>query len=69
MPKPIQQKQKKMESDEHVYQNKACMGVTGKQLRDEEEPSQLNRMLRQAEPQQVRIRNNTRSPLGVCLLC
>ncbi|NXL60103.1 VRK2 kinase, partial [Chordeiles acutipennis] len=53
MPKPVQQKQKKMEGEEHFCQNKACTGVTGKQLHDEEKPSQLNRLLHQTEPQQV----------------
>ncbi|PKK26313.1 vaccinia related kinase 2 [Columba livia] len=52
MPKPVQQKQKKMEGDEHVCQNKACMGVTGKQLHDEGKPSPLHRVVRQAEPHQ-----------------
>ncbi|NXJ77439.1 VRK2 kinase, partial [Trogon melanurus] len=52
MPKPVQQKQKKMEGEEYVCQNKACTGVTDKQLQDEEKPSKLNRMLHQTEPQQ-----------------
>ncbi|NXS69468.1 VRK2 kinase, partial [Pandion haliaetus] len=55
MPKPVQLKQKKMEGEEYVCQNKACTGVTGKQLQDEEKPSKLNRMLHQTEPQQVRL--------------
>ncbi|XP_009474422.1 PREDICTED: serine/threonine-protein kinase VRK2 [Nipponia nippon] len=53
MPKPVQQKQKKMEGEEYICQNKACAGVTGKQLHDEGKPSRLNRMLHQTEPQQV----------------
>ncbi|XP_075003881.1 serine/threonine-protein kinase VRK2 isoform X6 [Calonectris borealis] len=52
MPKPVQQKQKKMEGEEYTCQNRACTGVTGKQLQDEEKPSKLNRMLHQTEPQQ-----------------
>ncbi|XP_072713619.1 serine/threonine-protein kinase VRK2 isoform X3 [Ciconia boyciana] len=55
MPKPVQQKQKKMEGEERIYQNKACTGVTGKYLQDEEKPSKLNRMLHQTEPQQVHL--------------
>lgn len=58
-----------MEGDEHVCQNKACMGVTGKQLHDEGKPSPLHRVVRQAEPHQVRICNNSWAPLGVRLLC
>lgn len=54
-PKPVQQKQKKMEGEEYVCQNKARTGVTGKQFQDEEKPSKLNRMLHEPEPQQVRI--------------
>ncbi|XP_075269685.1 serine/threonine-protein kinase VRK2 isoform X2 [Opisthocomus hoazin] len=53
MPKTVQQKQKKVESEEYVCRNKACTGVTGKQLQDEEKPTKLNRMLHQTEPQQV----------------
>ncbi|XP_065487682.1 serine/threonine-protein kinase VRK2 isoform X2 [Caloenas nicobarica] len=63
MPKPVQQKQKKMESDEHACQNKARMGVTGKQLHDEEKPSQLNRIVRQAEPQQVHLQKPSAKPV------
>ncbi|NXH09803.1 VRK2 kinase, partial [Bucco capensis] len=52
VPKPVQQKQK---IEEYVCQNKACMGVTGKQLQDEEKPSKLNRMHHQIEPPQVHL--------------
>nr|XP_010301189.1 PREDICTED: LOW QUALITY PROTEIN: serine/threonine-protein kinase VRK2 [Balearica regulorum gibbericeps] len=52
-PKPVQQKQKMMEGEEYVCQNKACTGVTGKQLQDEEKPSKLNRVRHQTQPQQV----------------
>ncbi|XP_028939353.1 serine/threonine-protein kinase VRK2 [Antrostomus carolinensis] len=52
MPKPVQQKQKKMEGEERFCQNKACTGVTGKQLQEEEKPSKLNRMPHQTEPRQ-----------------
>ncbi|NXC65415.1 VRK2 kinase, partial [Anhinga anhinga] len=55
LPRPVQQKQKKTEGENHICQNKACAGVTGKQLPDEEKPSKLNRMLHQAEPQQVQL--------------
>ncbi|XP_026701524.1 serine/threonine-protein kinase VRK2 isoform X6 [Athene cunicularia] len=51
-PKPVQQMQKKMESKEHVCQTKAQTGVTGKQPRDEEKPSQLTQKLHQTKPQQ-----------------
>ncbi|NXT96356.1 VRK2 kinase, partial [Anhinga rufa] len=61
-PKPVQQKQKKMEGENHICQNKACAGVAGKQLPDEEEPRGLNRMLHQAEPQQGQVRLPKPSP-------
>ncbi|XP_008942675.1 PREDICTED: serine/threonine-protein kinase VRK2 [Merops nubicus] len=54
MPKPAQRKQRKVEGEEYVCQNKACAGVTSKQLQDENKPNKLNRMLQQTEPQQVR---------------
>ncbi|XP_074720598.1 serine/threonine-protein kinase VRK2 isoform X2 [Strix uralensis] len=66
VPKPVQQTQKKMESEEYVCQNKACTGVTGKQLQDEEKPSQLTRKLHQMEPQQgaelLPVHRRLRSP-------
>ncbi|NXC13408.1 VRK2 kinase, partial [Corythaeola cristata] len=62
VPKPVRQKQKKRE-DEYISQNKACTGVKGKQLQDEEKPSKLNRMLHQTEPQQVHLL--TQSPKAV----
>ncbi|NXI50655.1 VRK2 kinase, partial [Chloroceryle aenea] len=52
MPKPFQQKQKKMKGEEHTCQTKACTGVAGKQLQDEEKPSKQNRMLHPIEAQQ-----------------
>ncbi|NWX24027.1 VRK2 kinase, partial [Aegotheles bennettii] len=52
VPKPVRQRQKKLEGEEYICQNKACTGVTGKQLQDEK-PSIINRMLHQTEPQQV----------------
>ncbi|NXX62537.1 VRK2 kinase, partial [Scopus umbretta] len=52
VPKPVQQKLKKMEGEEYICQNKACTGVTGKQLQDEEKPSKRNRMFHPTEPQQ-----------------
>ncbi|XP_010084331.1 PREDICTED: serine/threonine-protein kinase VRK2-like [Pterocles gutturalis] len=52
MPKPIQQRQKKIEGEDY----KACTGVTGKQLQDEGKPRKLSRMLHQTEPQQVCLR-------------
>ncbi|XP_074891489.1 serine/threonine-protein kinase VRK2 isoform X1 [Buteo buteo] len=63
MPKPVQQKQKKMEGEEYVCQNKACTGVTGKQLQDEEKPTKFNRMLHQTEPQQVRLPKPSPKPV------
>ncbi|NXR01378.1 VRK2 kinase, partial [Sagittarius serpentarius] len=63
MPKPVQQKQKKMEGEEYVCQNKACTGVTGKQLRDEEKASKLNRMLHQMEHQQVHLPTPSPKPV------
>ncbi|XP_069706310.1 serine/threonine-protein kinase VRK2 isoform X1 [Phaenicophaeus curvirostris] len=55
VPRPVQQKQKKMEGEERIYQNKTFTGVTGKQLKDEEKPSHLSRALHQTEPQQVPV--------------
>ncbi|XP_075003877.1 serine/threonine-protein kinase VRK2 isoform X2 [Calonectris borealis] len=63
MPKPVQQKQKKMEGEEYTCQNRACTGVTGKQLQDEEKPSKLNRMLHQTEPQQVHLPKPSPKPV------
>ncbi|NWQ89234.1 VRK2 kinase, partial [Burhinus bistriatus] len=63
MPKPVQQKQKKMEGGEYICQNKACTGVTGKQLQHEEKPSKLNRMLHQTEPQQVHLPKPSPKPV------
>ncbi|XP_069643752.1 serine/threonine-protein kinase VRK2 isoform X3 [Haliaeetus albicilla] len=63
MPKPVQQKQKKMEGEEYVCQNKACTGVTGKQLQDKEKPTKFNRMLHQTEPQQVRLPKSSPKPV------
>ncbi|XP_074764732.1 serine/threonine-protein kinase VRK2 isoform X1 [Athene noctua] len=66
VPKPVQQIQKKMESKEHVCQTKAQTGVTGKQLRDEEKPSQLTQKLHQTKPQQhaelLSVRRRVHSP-------
>ncbi|NXI44653.1 VRK2 kinase, partial [Galbula dea] len=53
VPKPVQRKQKKIESEEYVCQNKACTGVTDKQLQDEEKLSKLRRIHHQTEPPQV----------------
>ncbi|KAM6367848.1 serine/threonine-protein kinase VRK2 isoform 2-T2 [Alca torda] len=53
MPKPVQQKPKKLEGEGSICQNKACTGVRGKQLQDEEKASKLKRILHQTEPQQV----------------
>ncbi|NXI73386.1 VRK2 kinase, partial [Anseranas semipalmata] len=55
VPKPVQQKQKKMEGEEYSCQNKACTGVTGRQRQEEEKPSNLNRTPPQTEPQQVHL--------------
>ncbi|XP_075562954.1 serine/threonine-protein kinase VRK2 [Pelecanus crispus] len=63
VPKPVQQKQKKMEGEEYICQNKACTGVTGKQLQEEEKPSKLNRMLHQTEPQQVHLPKSSPKPV------
>ncbi|POI33981.1 hypothetical protein CIB84_002267, partial [Bambusicola thoracicus] len=62
MPKPAQRKQKKMESEENICQNKACTGGTGRLLQDEEKPSNLNRTLPQTEPQQVHLPKPSPSP-------
>ncbi|KAM6207576.1 serine/threonine-protein kinase VRK2 isoform 2-T2 [Sarcoramphus papa] len=63
MPKPVQQRQKKMEGEEYVCQNKACTGVAGKQLQGEEKPNKLNRMLHQTEPQQVHLLKPSPKPV------
>ncbi|NXG59825.1 VRK2 kinase, partial [Hemiprocne comata] len=52
MPKPVQQRKKKMEGDKYICQNNACTGVTGKQVQDEQKPSTLHRMFHHTEPQQ-----------------
>ncbi|NWH61462.1 VRK2 kinase, partial [Geococcyx californianus] len=54
-PKPVQQKKKKTESEEHICQNEAFTGVTGKELQDEEKPHHFNRMFHHLEPQQVQL--------------
>ncbi|NWX51498.1 VRK2 kinase, partial [Steatornis caripensis] len=61
-PKPVQQKQKKVEG-EYVRQSKAYAGVAGKQLQDEEKPLKLNRKLHQTEPQQVRLPKPSPKPV------
>ncbi|XP_009317862.1 PREDICTED: serine/threonine-protein kinase VRK2 [Pygoscelis adeliae] len=63
MPKRVQQNHKKMEGEERICQNKACTGVTGKQLQDEEKQSKLNGMLHQTEPQQVRLLKPSPKPV------
>ncbi|KAM9240194.1 serine/threonine-protein kinase VRK2 [Leptosomus discolor] len=63
IPKPVQQKQKKLEGEEYARQSKACTGATGKQLQGEEKPSKLNRMLPQAEPQQVHLPKPSPKPV------
>ncbi|NXE18773.1 VRK2 kinase, partial [Ardeotis kori] len=63
MPKPVQQKQKKMEGEECVCENKACTRATGRQLQDEEKPSNFDRMLHQTEPQQVRLPKPSPKPV------
>ncbi|XP_009977105.1 PREDICTED: serine/threonine-protein kinase VRK2 [Tauraco erythrolophus] len=60
VPKPVRQKQKKMEDEEYV---KACTGLKGKQLQDEEKPSKLNRMLHQTEPEQVPLLKPSPKPV------
>ncbi|XP_040524710.1 serine/threonine-protein kinase VRK2 isoform X2 [Gallus gallus] len=63
MPKPAQRKQKRMESEENICQNKACTGGTGRLLQDEEKPSNLNRTLPQTEPQQVQLPKPSPNPV------
>ncbi|KAK0684377.1 VRK2 kinase, partial [Pygoscelis papua] len=63
MPKRVQQNHKKMEGEECICQNKACTGVTGKQLQDKEKPSKLNGMLHQTEPQQVHLLKPSPKPV------
>ncbi|NXD76291.1 VRK2 kinase, partial [Halcyon senegalensis] len=63
MPKPVHQIQKKTKGEEYVCQNKACTGVAGKQLQDEEKPRKQNRMLHPIEPQQVRICSPSLKPV------
>ncbi|NWU98643.1 VRK2 kinase, partial [Upupa epops] len=55
LPKPVQQKQRKMEGEESDCQNKACSGVTRKQLQDDKKQSKLNRLPHSAEPQQAEL--------------
>ncbi|NWW86941.1 VRK2 kinase, partial [Rhynochetos jubatus] len=54
IPKPAQQREKKMEGEGYACQSQACAAVTGKQLQGEEKPSKFNRKLHPTEPQQVR---------------
>ncbi|NXL84054.1 VRK2 kinase, partial [Alectura lathami] len=63
VPKPVQQKPKKTESEGNPCQNKACTGVVGRQLRAGEKPSDTNRTLPQAEPQQVPLPKPSPKPL------
>ncbi|XP_025955051.1 serine/threonine-protein kinase VRK2 isoform X2 [Dromaius novaehollandiae] len=63
MPKPVQQKQKRMEGEEYVCQNKTCTGVTRRQLQDEEKPIKLNTTLHQREPQQVHVPKPSPKPV------
>ncbi|KAM6083379.1 serine/threonine-protein kinase VRK2 isoform 2-T3 [Chlamydotis macqueenii] len=63
MPKTVQQKQKKMEGEECVCENKACPRAPGKQLQGEEKPSKFNRMLHQTEPQQVHVPKPSPKPV------
>ncbi|XP_010294952.1 PREDICTED: serine/threonine-protein kinase VRK2 [Phaethon lepturus] len=63
IPKPVQQKQKKMEGEESVCPNKACTGATGKQLQDEGKLSKLIQMLHQREPQQVHLPKPSPKPV------
>ncbi|KAM6279015.1 serine/threonine-protein kinase VRK2 isoform 2-T2 [Porphyrio hochstetteri] len=62
LPKAGQRKQEKMGSEEYVCQNKACTGITGKQLQDEAKPRKLNRPLHQTEPQQVPLAKPSLKP-------
>nr|XP_013810838.1 PREDICTED: serine/threonine-protein kinase VRK2 isoform X1 [Apteryx mantelli mantelli] len=63
MPKPVQQKQKRMEGEEYVCQNKTCTGVTHTQLQEEEKPIKLNTTLHQREPQQVHVPKPSLKPV------
>ncbi|XP_035177485.1 serine/threonine-protein kinase VRK2 isoform X1 [Oxyura jamaicensis] len=63
VPKPVQQKQKKMEGEEYRRPNKACTAVTGRRLPDEEKPSNVHRMLPQPEPQQVHLPKPSQKPV------
>ncbi|XP_052556867.1 serine/threonine-protein kinase VRK2 isoform X6 [Tympanuchus pallidicinctus] len=63
MPKPAQQKQEKMESEENICQNKARTRARGRLLQDEEKPSNLHRTLPQTEPQQVHLPKPSANPV------
>ncbi|XP_042747494.1 serine/threonine-protein kinase VRK2 isoform X1 [Lagopus leucura] len=63
MPKPAQQKQEKMESEENICQNKARTRARGRLLQDEEKPSNLCRTLPQTEPQQVHLPKPSANPV------
>ncbi|OXB76143.1 UNVERIFIED_CONTAM: hypothetical protein H355_005354 [Colinus virginianus] len=55
VPKPAQQKQRKMEREENMCRNKTRTGATARLLQGEEKPRNLSQTLPQTEPQQVRI--------------
>ncbi|XP_048790970.1 serine/threonine-protein kinase VRK2 isoform X1 [Lagopus muta] len=63
MPKPAQQKQEKMESEENICQNKARTRARGRLLQDEEKPSNLHRTIPQTEPQQVHLPKPSANPV------
>ncbi|NXE47256.1 VRK2 kinase, partial [Casuarius casuarius] len=63
LPKPVQQKQKRMEGEEYVCQNKTSAGITRRQLQDEEKPIKLNTALHQREPQQVHVPKPSPKPV------
>ncbi|XP_042683083.1 serine/threonine-protein kinase VRK2 isoform X1 [Centrocercus urophasianus] len=63
MPKPAQQKQEKMESEENICENKARTRARGRLLQDEEKPSNLHRTLPQTEPQQVHLPKPSANPV------
>ncbi|NXJ05825.1 VRK2 kinase, partial [Odontophorus gujanensis] len=63
VPKPAQQKQRKMEREENMCRNKTQTGGTARLLQDEEKPRNLSQTLPQTEPQQVHFTKPSPDPV------
>ncbi|XP_061845282.1 serine/threonine-protein kinase VRK2 isoform X2 [Colius striatus] len=63
LPKPVQEKQKKIEGEAGICQSKGCTGGAGKQLQDEEKPSRFKRTPQHTEPQQGHLLKPSLKPV------